>query len=389
MDPRLYYRSPEVLSEIAEFLRGRWVALHCERQLRDGRPVLVRYHRGKPLKVSSPAELYHLLRSLAPIRPRAIYGTASIYEKLDSREDTRDMSLVASRTLTWDIDSTPEHWRATVEVARAVVDVLEKHGVVESVWLKWSGRGMHVHVHEAALTIDFLRKHGVLDATWSAVQYVTLKVKERVLDVNLRYGSSVKVENLMDPQRVFTAPLSLHRQLDAACVALKPEDLDSFEPEWADPSNPRHSGAWRRFVEGEAELLAETAIREVGGYLGRGVRAQPRWLLLEKRFSPPQQVFSQTPARLPEEFELKPNLSPGPLERRDLRGDPGRAVRYLEDVLGHLLLGNISKEKALSLLKAAVEVTLRAQGYAAEDVERLTELYRKTIERLEKEDIIA
>lgn len=377
-----YYRNTRVLAEISDFLKGRWAAFHCEKRLRDGRPILLRYHSGRPLKASSVTELSALLRKLAPLKPRAIYGTASLYEKLEKPEDTRNMGLVTARTLTWDIDSTPEHWRVTVEAARAIVDVLEKHGVVESVWLKWSGRGMHVHVHEAALSGEFLRRQGVLDATWSVVEYVANKVKEKILEMNIEHGSSIKVENLMDPQRVFTAPLSLHRQLDSACIALKPEDLDSFEPGWADPRSPKHNPAWRQHVSGEAEELAEVALREVGGYLGRGKRSQAlRRFLGELSQEKPAE---HKPAPVLEEVYAKPNLTPAPLERRDLRGDPRRAVRYLEDVLGHLMLGNISREKALFLLRAAADVTIKTQGYALEDVERLAELFRKVIERVEK-----
>lgn len=383
MNPSEYYRNARVLSEVADFLKGRWVAFHCEKQLKDGRPVLVRYHRGRLLKASTPAELSAIMRKLAHLRPRAVYGTASIYQKLEAPEDVRSMDLVVARTLTWDIDSTPEHWRATVEAARTVVDVLERHGVVESVWLKWSGRGMHVHVHEAALTTDFLKRRGVLDATWSAVQYVADKVREKILEINIRHGSSVKVENLMDPQRVFTAPLSLHRQLDSACIALKPENLDSFEPGWADPRSPKHEPAWRRHVEGEAESLAEVALREVGGYLGRGRRLQARWRLLEEKFWQ-EPLPEREPAPVLGDLEVKPNMSPGPLEGRDLRGDPFKAVRFLEDVLGHLSLGRISRERAFSLLKATAEVTIKAQGYREEDVRKLAELYGRVLEKLKE-----
>ncbi|MEM4412059.1 MAG: hypothetical protein QXO66_04360, partial [Thermofilum sp.] len=78
-----------MLSEVADFLKGRWVAFHCEKQLKDGRPVLVRYRRGRPLKASTPAELSAIMRKLAHLRPRAVYGTASIYQKLEAPEDVR------------------------------------------------------------------------------------------------------------------------------------------------------------------------------------------------------------------------------------------------------------------------------------------------------------
>uniref|UniRef100_A0A7C3WSY7 Uncharacterized protein n=1 Tax=Thermofilum pendens TaxID=2269 RepID=A0A7C3WSY7_THEPE len=381
VSPLSYYSNPRVLGEVAEFLRGRWVAVHCERRMRDGRPLLIRYLHGKPLRASSPAELAALLRKLSPLRPRAIYGTVSIYERLESREDVRGVDRVAARTLTWDIDSTPEHWRATVEAARVLLDELERHGVVRSVWLKWSGRGMHVHIHEGALSAEFLKQHGILDTTWSLVQFVAERVKERVVEVNVKHGSRVKVENLMDPQRVFTAPLSLHRELDASCVALKPDELDSFEPSWADPREPRHNPSWREYEPGEAEQLAELALKEVGGYLRRrkSTPLQVRLRALEEALSPPP---SPQPLLSPN-LEVKPRVPPAPLERRDLRGDPRKAVEYLEDILGHLELGLIPEERARLLLRAAIEVTLRAQGYAPEDVKKLIELYSEVLKLLE------
>ncbi len=382
VSPLSYYSNPRVLGEVADFLRGRWVALHCERRMKDGRPLLIRYLQGKPLRVSSTAELAALLRRLSPLRPRAIYGTASIYERLESKEDVRGVDHVVMRTPTWDIDSTPEHWRATLEAARVLVHELERHGVVRSVWLKWSGRGMHVHIHEGALSTEFLRRHGALDATWSLVQFVAERVRERIVEVNVRHGSKLKVENLMDPQRVFTAPLSLHRELDMSCVALKPDELDSFEPSWADPREPRHNPAWRDREPGEAEQLAELALREVGGYLRRRKTTpfQVRLRTLEEAFSPPP---SPQPLLGPD-LEVKPRVPPVPLERRDLRGNPRKAVEYLEDILGHLKLGLVSEERAKLLLRAAVEVTLKAQGYAPEDVKKLTELYSEVLKLLEE-----
>ncbi len=382
ISPLSYYSSPRVLSEVADFLRGRWAAFHCERRMRDGRPLLVRYLHEKPLRASSPAELAALLRRLSPLRPRTIYGTASIYERLESKEDVRGVDRVVARTPTWDIDSTLEHWRATVEAARVLVDELERHGVVKSVWLKWSGRGMHVHIHEGALSAEFLRQHCVLDTTWSLVQFVAERVKEKIVEINVRYGSKLKVENLMDPQRVFTAPLSLHRELDISCVALKPDELDSFEPSWADPREPRHNPAWRSYEPGEAEQLAELSLREVGGYLRRrkSLPFQVRLKTLEEALSPP---LNPQPLLGPE-IEVKPRVPPAPLERRDLRGDPRKAVEYLEDILGHLKLGLISKERARLMLRAAAEVTLKAQGYAPEDVKKLTELYSKVLRLLEE-----
>lgn len=378
-----HYSDARVVSEIAEFLSGRWVAVHCERKLKDGRPLLVRYHAGKPLTVSNPAGFSALFRRLSYLRPRAFYGTANIYKRLETREDALNYSEnVLMRTLTWDIDSTPENWKATVEAARLIVDELEREGVSKSVWLKWSGRGMHVHVHERALTEEFLREKGVLDTTWSAVQLILERVKEKINSINLRYGSKIKVENLMDPQRVFTSPLSLHRQLDVVCVALKPGDLDSFDPSWTKPAQFRSSPDWRKYEEGEAIPLAEKALKEIGGYLRKTKALPPP--IHEKRFT----VKTETPSViLPQSLELKSlrlRNPPGPLYRRKLLYDPRLAVAYLEDILSHYVLGNISRTEAEALISSTMNVTLLTQGYSEEDLHKLLKLYSEALQILRK-----
>lgn len=369
-----YLTRQEVLREMSSFLAGRWIAVHCKRKMKDGRPLLVRYWKTVPLKASSPAELLALIDRLRPLQPRAFYGTANIYSRLETREDALNYEEnVTKRTVTWDIDSTPEHWRATVEVARTIVDFLEKWGVSQSVWLKWSGRGMHVHIHENAVSQILLEKHGVMDVTWSLAQFVLENIKEKVAQINTMYGSKIKVENLMDPQRVFTAPLSLHRSLDVACIALKPGDLDSFRPEWTNPDNPVHNRDWRIFVEGEADTLAEEAVKRIGGYLKRSIKQQ---LVAETVTAPP--VF-ENPSGLPLEIKLRFNEFPGSLKGRKLYLDPMKAVRLLEDILSHYVLGNISREEAISFLEATGKVTLKAQGYSQRDVEILEKLYEQAI----------
>lgn len=374
-----HYRDARVIREVSDFLRGRWVAIHCERRMEDGRPLLVRYWEGKPLRVESGEDLAKVFSRLRHLGPRAFYGTANIYRRLDSREDALNYSgNIALRTLTWDVDSTPEHWRATLEVARAIVDELEREGVVKSVWLKWSGRGMHVHVHERALPEDFLAKKGALDVTWSAVQLILERVKDKVQSVNARYGSKIKVENLMDPQRVFTAPLSLHRELDVVCVALKPEDLDSFEPSWTHPSSFKHNPDWRVFEEGEAVSLAEKALREIGGYLRKNRQGAVAGFTAHAAPTRPVAVLKES-LNLP---GLRLKEKPGPLLRRKLLYNPRLAVEYLEDILSHYVLGNITREEAIALVSSTLNVTLLTQGYAPEDLEKLRGLYSQALQLL-------
>jgi len=74
----------------------------------------------------------------------------------------------------------------------------------------------------------------------------------------------LKVENLVDIKRIFTAPLSLHRQRDVVAITFKPHDIDSFDPSWVDPRRYRHDpSAWRSYEEGEADNLALEALRSV------------------------------------------------------------------------------------------------------------------------------
>jgi len=375
--PRAYYKIEIVSRETSEFLRGRWVAVHCSRRMKDRRLVLVRYWRGKPLTVSSPAELRGLVRALSKLGVRAFYGSASIYGRLRRREDALDyLGNVVARTPTWDIDSRPEWWRATLEVGRAIVDVLEEEGVIESVWLKWSGRGLHVHVHERAFSSDLYRRYHPIDVSWAVVEYVLRKVEPVIRAANAKYGTSIKAENLMDPQRVFTAPLSLHRELDVACVAFKPGEVDEFDPSWLDPLKPRHNTEWRRYVEGEGDSLAEKALEEVGGY-PRPIRGFKRSTGLRV-----EDVARLAPPWIEDMGRLRLNLKPMGPGGRDLSKGPEEAVALLEDVLSMYVLGEMRLGEAVNLLRGIVDRSLRAQGYTRDVKERLIGLYLATIEKL-------
>jgi len=258
-----HYSRELVRREVVGFCRGRWVALEC--YSREGR-LFLRYSREqRPLSLSSEEELEQLLKRYRGLKPRSVYASANVYRRLESQEDTESRENIMLCTPTWDIDCRLSDWRAALEAARAVVDYLEKAGVAESVYLKWSGEGVHVHVHERAFSQSLLRKASPLDLAYSVVEYVARQVQSKVSELADR---GVKLENVMDLKRVFTAPLSLHRKLDLCCVCFKPGDLDSFELEWADPKAPRHSMDWRKYSEGELDHLAEKALAAVGGYPG-------------------------------------------------------------------------------------------------------------------------
>ena len=375
IDVSTYYSKPLVAREVSDYLQGRWVAVHCERRMRDGRPVIIRYYKGQPLVVRQPSDVAKIIRRFAKLKPRAFYGTANIYRKLETREDALDYTgNVVLKTPTWDVDSKPEWWRATIEVGRAIVDVLEREGIVDGVWLKWSGRGLHVHIHEKSFSQDVYARYGALNVSWAVVEYTLRKASTAVSAINSRWGIKIKTENLMDPQRVFTAPLSLHRELDVACVAFKPDEIDDFDPSWLDPKNPRHNTDWRKYVEGEGDELAEKAIHLVGYY--------PRLIGRKKRkvgLDIPD-IHKFAPAEPKGLDKLRLNLTPEP--HRRIEGSYEEAVRLLEDYLSMYALGLWDLETTIANIKATRDVTIRGQGFSRGKLEKLEALYTTAIEKL-------
>jgi len=267
-----HYRRPEVPREIARFARGRWVAIHCARRDERGRPLLIRYERGprgrrRPLSVRGPWDVLRLMKELYSMRPRTFYASSAIYSRLEGPEDTYYPGTTVAFTPTWDIDNELQGWRATLEIANAILDVLERSGVVKSVFVKWSGRGAHVHLHEKAISPEVFSRHGPLDVAYAIVEYVLLKIEHRVIEVREHFkAGGLKVENKMDPQRVFTCPLTLHRELNVVAVCIRPEDLWDFTPEWIELDGFRHWQGWDRYEVGEADELALRAIEVVGPY---------------------------------------------------------------------------------------------------------------------------
>ncbi|MEM2104468.1 MAG: hypothetical protein QW717_06225 [Candidatus Bathyarchaeia archaeon] len=195
---------------------------------------------------------------------RSIYATANKYNSLNSVEGFSNPSNIARCTPTWDIDSLLPNWRETLAVAKHIVAFLEGEGVQNSVYLKWSGNGCHIHIHEEAISETALSKAHPLDLAYALVEYVNINVL-REIDEKLNV-KGLNVENRMDVGRVFTCPLSLHRNLDVICICLKPNEIDSFSLEWIQPESFRHNTHWRDFVSGEADKLALKAYETVGGY---------------------------------------------------------------------------------------------------------------------------
>ena len=257
----VHYSKPEVRTAIAEFCRGRWVAAW----LKDG--SVVRWLGGRPLAMRSQSDVLSMISNRSRPLLRAVYATVSVYRRLAERSDVFDDSNVVAVTPFWDVDNDPALWRATVEAARAVVDELERMGVARSVYVLWTGRGMHVRVHEGAISSELRSKIGPLDAAWALVESVRLRVESKVEEIRLRFEAhGLRVDNEVKPRGLFSVPLSLHRSVDSVVVCVDPSELDEFEPSWASIGAFRSSGSWRRYEPGEADDAARRSFEVHGGY---------------------------------------------------------------------------------------------------------------------------
>ncbi|MGQ9478650.1 MAG: hypothetical protein ACUVQ0_01345 [Thermoproteota archaeon] len=89
---REHYGRQEVRREIAEYCRGRWVAIRCEKTDSRGLRMILRYGSKdmRPLTISSEADLARILEEYAGYGPKVFYATVHVYRKLDSREDVAD-----------------------------------------------------------------------------------------------------------------------------------------------------------------------------------------------------------------------------------------------------------------------------------------------------------
>ncbi len=259
--PARHYSRLEVQREISEFCRGRWVAAHCIDE--HGKPIFRRYVDGKPITIKQPKEFLKLMKRLN-YKVRSVYATANVYSSIKNVEDVYELSNVSRCTPTWDIDGLLSNWSETIAIAREITSFLEDYGAQKSLYIKWSGNGCHVHIHEGAFSQALLDKHHPLDIAYAIVEYVNLKLSSKFIELSPR--GETKVENRIDPRRVFTCPLSLHRELDVVCICMKPNQLDDFSPDWINPSNFKHNTSWRIFMEGEGDELAREAIKTVGGY---------------------------------------------------------------------------------------------------------------------------
>ncbi len=267
-----HYSRPQVKSELSTYCRGKWIALEGSR--RDGGRLFLRYERRprKPLTIDTSEDLDETLKRFRYSRPRTVYASVNAYRKLEDPEDLEEPTNIVGCTPIWDVDASLDSWEYSLEVADAIVSFLDKEGVSRSLFLKWSGRGVHIHIHEGAFSRNLLKRRNPLDISFSIVEYVLKKTESQLADLMAKAPQSsdrpLKVENKIDLKRVFTAPLSLHRSLDLCCVCFKPSDLYNFSLDWAQPDGYRHDDGWKAFEEGEADPLAEKSLAKIGGYDG-------------------------------------------------------------------------------------------------------------------------
>lgn len=265
----------EVQREILDFCRGRWVALHNVGS--GGNLIFKRYIGGKPIRIERPEDIIKVNNG----KLRSIYATANVYRKLNNTEDLYSLENITYCTPTWDIDSKLSNWKRTIQIAREIMRFLSDFGIKESVYVKWSGNGCHVHINEKSISGELLEKYGPLNLAYAIVEYVNAKLSLKFME--LLYGGEIRVENKMDPTRVFTCPLSLHRKLDAVCICMKTEDLEYFTIEWIKPGVFKHNPNWREFKDGETDKLAEKAYKAVGGYPLKFRRRRGRTKPLDKQ----------------------------------------------------------------------------------------------------------
>ncbi len=341
VNPIAYYSRVEVQREIADFLKGRWAAVEGPGK------KWARWLGPKPLTVSSPADVLSVIRRFQSIGARSFYGTIEVFRSLEQRSDVEENyeNNVAAATPFIDVDIVDEGrvedaWRCALQVAGIIVDRLcGEHGVCKSVYLLWSGAGVHVRIHERAFSRAY-ESHHPLDVAFAAAELVLEEAEREILDAIMGCGGLVKVENLVAPKRVFTAPLSLHRKLDRVAVAFKPSDIDSFKLDWSLPASPRHDpSAWRSFVEGEADDYALYALRKVGRVKHRSLMearaAKIRLPVVAETAKPPQQ-------------EAAAPAAPGVVR------EPGRfpVMALLQAARYYLLRGDLERAKSWGLNRA-------------------------------------
>ncbi|MEM0457052.1 MAG: hypothetical protein QXE40_05155 [Nitrososphaerota archaeon] len=259
-----HYLREDVTREISRFCSGRWAALEC-RSGGDSRTFYRYWPNGRPLTIKEPADIKRLINKFGNRVMRTIYGSANIYKKLEQREDVSAEDNILMSTPSWDVDGSLEEVELIKEAAKILIETLRSEGVEKSIYLVWSGRGIHVHLNEKAVSGEIWRR-GPLRVSFAIAEYVLMRARdglEKVCERSRSPDRRLKIENLMDIQRVFTAPLSLHRELDLVAITIKPNDLENFKLDWAKIENFRYWSGWNGFEDGEGDELALRALAEI------------------------------------------------------------------------------------------------------------------------------
>ncbi|MEM3636287.1 MAG: hypothetical protein QW260_01925 [Thermoproteota archaeon] len=255
-----HYSKKEVKEEILSFSKSRWVAIHCQKKDKKNRNLMFRYEKdGHPLVVEDANDVEAIVKSLKIFSPRTFYSSVLRFNRILLEDDVKNLSNAIAAMPTWDIDLEKGDWKLAIVAAKLILKTLESENISKSIILKWSGKGMHVHINDNAFSSEIYEKIHPLDLAYSFTEFVIRKIKRDL-------PGGVRVDNEIDPQRVFTAPLSLHRNLDRVAVVIERNSLDSFNLSWVSVDGYIHFNGWKTFEKGEADDLAKKAFSEIGGY---------------------------------------------------------------------------------------------------------------------------
>jgi len=254
-----HYNKEIVLNEILKFSKDRWVAIYSI----EG--IFRRYYNGKPIKFSNIKDVKNIIRKL---NVRSIFSSINLYNKLENSEDL-DLRNVYSTTPTIDIDSNLENWKETIKVVKEIINILNNFSIEHSIIVKWSGNGCHIHLNHKGFSKGLLMKYSSLDLAYAMVDFIIRKVEPWIIENGIK---NVKLENKIDSKRVFTCPLSLHRELDVVCVCINPQEISDFSIDWIKPNSFKHFENWDDEKEGELDDLAKLAYDLIGPRTSRRYR---------------------------------------------------------------------------------------------------------------------
>ncbi len=263
-----HYMKYKVCKEIYEFSRDRWVALHCEKEFKK-KKVFVRYIYApykELLKITKPSDIFGIINYYKELKPRTFYASILQFKRILYVFDVLNPANVYSCLPTWDVDNTISKFEATLKAAENILDALRKEKVEESVFLKWSGEGLHIHLHPKAITKELKKKIHPLDAAYSLVEYIKEKVAKKIQAVSLSYqANKLVVENIIHSKSVITAPLTFHREQDRIAVCIDPSEVNNFSLDWTEPKKFKHFWHWKeKFKQGEADKLVLKSYKKIG-----------------------------------------------------------------------------------------------------------------------------